>query len=105
MVDLFLNISDYILVLSIQNGFVIVFVINPARPDEIEYKLIEFSWNPKSFFILFLIVKLNTYDGIPNSVNNLRKSKSIHPKLPLRLIRQRIFFNFFIMKVRMKISY
>ena len=55
--------------------------------------------------ILFLIIKLNTYDGMRNSIHKLRKNDVINKKLPLKNMMQKIFFNFFIMKFRMKISY
>ena len=55
--------------------------------------------------ILFLIVQLNTYDGIRNSIHNLRKSGVIQKKIPVHAMKQKIFFSFFMMKLRMKISY
>lgn len=56
-------------------------------------------------FILFLIVKLNTYNGINNSINEIRKNKLIKSNVPLPHMMQSIYFNFLMMKVRMKISF
>ena len=55
--------------------------------------------------ILFLITKLNTYDGMRNSIHKLRKNDVINKKIPLKNMMQKIFFNFFVMKVRMKMSF
>ena len=56
-------------------------------------------------FILFLIMKLETYNGIRGSLNSLRKQNIINPKIHTRIMMQKIFFNFFVMKIRMKMSY
>ena len=56
-------------------------------------------------FILFLIIKLDTYNGIRNSITSLRKQNVIKQNIPTKVMMQKIFFNFFVMKVRMKMSF
>ena len=55
--------------------------------------------------ILFLIVKLKTYNGIRNSLHQLRKHNLIKRSVPVQAMLQKMYFNFFMMKFRMKISF
>jgi len=73
--------------------------------DNRDIDLVFFDDKSVKIFILFLILKLDTYNGIRDSIQSLRKSKLIKPLIPTKVMMQKIFFNFFIMKIRMKMSY
>ena len=55
--------------------------------------------------LMFLIVRLNTYDGLPNSIDKLKQKKYIHQEVTVRGMLQQIYKIYFLMKIRMKISF
>ena len=73
--------------------------------DDRDIDLIFFDDQSVKIFILFLIMKLDTYNGIRNSLQTLRRQNIIKKRVPTKVMMQKIFFNFFIMKIRMKMSF
>ena len=55
--------------------------------------------------ILFLIIRLNTFDGKRNSLDVLRQRKIVPKSFSAQKMSQKIYRSFFMMKVRMKISF
>ena len=53
----------------------------------------------------FLILKLDTMNGKTGSVQVLRDMKVLKKKVPTKKMLPRIYNNFFLMKIRMKISF
>lgn len=55
--------------------------------------------------ILFLIQKLKTYDGTRGSLQLLKDQDQIPKGLNPQELRQKLYHNFLMLKIRMKISY
>jgi hypothetical protein len=53
----------------------------------------------------FLIIKTDSMNGLPGSVRVLREMNLIRKDTPTKTMLPRIYNNFFLMKIRMKISF
>lgn len=73
--------------------------------DDRDYDLVFFDDQSVKIFILFLILKLDTFNGVRESISSLRKQNLINPRISTKVMLQKIFFNFFVMKFRMKMSF
>ena len=56
-------------------------------------------------FVEFLIIRLNTFNGVQNSINILKNKKIIERHTTVKEMLPHIYKSYFWMRIRMKISF